>query len=200
MDYFPQVATIAYEGHKSRNPLAFKHYNPDEVVGGKTLREHLRFSVCYWHTFRATGADPFGTPTLQRPWDDGSESLDNARRRVDAAFEFMSKLGAPFYCFHDRDVAPDGATLAEANRNFEAIIPHLKSAQQRTGIKLLWGTANLFSHPRYMHGAATSPNADVFAYAVAQVKRAIAATRELAAAITSSGAGARGTRTSTTPT
>jgi xylose isomerase len=179
MDYFPQVGRIAYEGPKSRNPLAFKHYNPDEIVEGKTLREHLRFSVCYWHTFRATGADPFGAPTLQRPWDDGSESLDNAKRRVDAAFEFMSKLGAPFYCFHDRDVAPDGATLAEANRNFEAIVPHLKSAQERTGIKLLWGTANLFSHPRYIHGAATSPNADVFAYAAAQVKRAIAATREL---------------------
>jgi xylose isomerase len=179
MDYFPQVGKIAYEGPKGRNPLAFKHYNPDEVVEGKTLREHLRFSVCYWHTFRATGADPFGAPTLQRPWDDGSESLDNAKRRVDAAFEFMSKLGAPFYCFHDRDVAPDGANLAEAIRNFEAIIPHLKSAQQRTGIKLLWGTANLFSHPRYMHGAATSPNADVFAYAAGQVKRAIAATQEL---------------------
>jgi xylose isomerase len=179
MDYFPQVGKIAYDGPKSRNPLAFKHYNPDEIVEGKSLREHLRFSVCYWHTFRATGADPFGAPTLQRPWDDGTESLDNARRRVDAAFEFISKLGAPFYCFHDRDVAPDGATLAEANRNFEAIIPHLKAAQDRTGVKLLWGTANLFSHPRYMHGAATSPNADVFAYAAAQVKRAIAATHEL---------------------
>ncbi|HEV8066162.1 MAG TPA: xylose isomerase [Planctomycetaceae bacterium] len=179
MDYFPQVGSIPYEGPKSKNSLAFKHYNADEVVEGKTLREHLRFSVCYWHTFRATGADPFGAPTLQRPWDDGSESLDNAKRRIDAAFEFMSKLRAPFYCFHDRDVAPDGATLAEANRNFEAIIPHLKSAQQRTGIKLLWGTANLFSHPRYLHGAATSCNADVFAYAAAQVKRAIAATQEL---------------------
>ncbi len=118
-------------------------------------------------------------PTLQRPWDDGTDSLDNAKRRVDAAFEFISKFGAPFYCFHDRDVAPDGPTLAEANRNFEAIIPHLKSAQDRTGVKLLWGTANLFSHPRYLHGAATSCNADVFAYAAAQVKRAIAATQEL---------------------
>jgi xylose isomerase len=179
MDYFPQVSKIAYEGPKTKNPLAFKHYNADEVVEGKSLREHLRFSVCYWHTFRATGADPFGAPTLQRPWDDGSESLDNARRRVDVAFEFISKVGAPFYCFHDRDVAPDGPTLAEANRNFDAIIPHLKSAQDRTGVKLLWGTANLFSHPRYLHGAATSCNADVFAYAAAQVKRAIAATQEL---------------------
>src|SRR5271170_2726120 len=182
MDYFPQVGSIAYEGPKSRNPLAFKHYNPDEIVEGKTLREQLRFSVCYWHTFRATGADPFGAPTLQRPWDDGSESLDNARRRVDAAFEFISKLGAPFYCFHDRDVAPDGATLAEANKNLDAIVPHLKAAQERSGIKLLWGTANLFSHPRYMHGAATSPNADAFAYAAAQVKKAIEVTKELGGA------------------
>src|ERR1700728_2456357 len=179
MDYFPQVGKIPYEGPKSKNPLAFKHYNADAVVEGKTQRDHLRFSVCYWHTFRATGADPFGAPTLQRPWDDGSESLDNAKRRVDAAFEFIAKLGAPFYCFHDRDVAPDGPTLAEANRNFEAIIPHLKSAQGRTGVKLLWGSGNLFSHPRYLHGAATSCNADVFAYAAAQVKRAIAATQEL---------------------
>jgi xylose isomerase len=182
MDYFPEVKSVPFEGPKSRNPLAFRHYNADEVVEGKTLRDHLRFSVCYWHTFRATGADPFGAPTLLRPWDDGSESIENAKRRVDAAFEFVSKLGAPFYCFHDRDVAPDGSTLMAANRNLEAIVPHLKAAQDRTGIKLLWGTANLFSHPRYLHGAATSPNADVFAYAAAQVKKAIEVTHELGGA------------------
>jgi xylose isomerase len=179
MDYFPEIKRIPFEGPKSRNPLAFRHYNPDEIVEGKTLRDHLRFSVCYWHTFRATGADPFGAPTLLRPWDDGSESIENAKHRVDAAFEFISKLGAPFYCFHDRDVAPDGASLAAANRNLDEIVPRLKSAQERTGVKLLWGTANLFSHPRYMHGAATSPNADVFAYAAAQVKKAIEVTHEL---------------------
>ncbi len=179
MDYFPEIKKIPFEGPKSRNPLAFRYYNADEIVEGKSLREHLRFSVCYWHTFRATGADPFGAPTLCRPWDDGSESVDNAKRRVDAAFEFMSKLGAPFYCFHDRDVAPDGSTLMAANRNLDAIVPQLKAAQERTGVKLLWGTANLFSHPRYMHGAATSPNADVFAYAAAQVKKAIEVTHEL---------------------
>jgi xylose isomerase len=179
MAYFPEISKIAYEGPQSRNRLAFRHYNPDEVVEGRTLREHLRFSVCYWHTFRGTGTDPFGAATLERPWDDGSESVENAIRRVDAAFEFMEKLGAPFYCFHDRDVAPEGANLAEANRNLDAVAAHLKLAQQRTGIELLWGTANLFSHPRYLHGAATSPNADVFAYAAAQVKKAIEVTHEL---------------------
>ncbi len=143
------------------------------------MREQLRFSVCYWHTFRGTGTDPFGSATLVRPWDDGSNTLDNARRRVDAAFEFIQKLGAPYYCFHDRDVAPEGPTLAETNRNLDAVVAHLKQAQKQTGIKLLWGTANLFSHPRYMHGAATSPTADVFAFAAAQVKKAIEVTHEL---------------------
>ena len=179
MAAFPDVSRIEYEGPDSKNPLAFKHYNPDEQIEGQTMRDLFRFSVCYWHTFRGTGSDPFGAPTLQRPWDDGSDSLDNAKRRVDAAFEFIEKLGAPFYCFHDRDVAPEGATLAETNKNLDAIVAKLKEAQQATGIKLLWGTANLFSHPRYMHGAATSPNADVFAYAAAQVKKAIEVTHEL---------------------
>ena len=179
MAYFPEVPKIPYEGPRSRNPLAFKQYNADELVEGKTMRDHLRFSIAYWHTFRGTGSDPFGAPTLRRPWDDGSDSVENAVRRVDAAFEFMEKLGAPFYCFHDRDVAPEGATLAETNGNLDRVVEALKQAQQRTGIRLLWGTANLFSHPRYMHGAATSPNADVFAFAAAQVKRALEATHEL---------------------
>ena len=179
MSCFPDVPRIPYEGPDSKNPLAFHHYDPNEVVEGRTMREHLRFSVCYWHTFRGTGSDPFGAPTLLRPWDDGSDSIDNAKRRVDAAFEFIEKLGAPFYCFHDRDVAPDGKTLSEANRNLDAVVEHLSAAQERTGIELLWGTANLFSHPRYMHGAATSPNADVFAYAAAQVKKAIEVTHRL---------------------
>lgn len=179
MAYFPEVSKVEFEGPDSRNPLAFRHYNPAEVVEGRTMEEWLRFSVCYWHTFRGTGVDPFGAPTLQRPWDDGSDSIDNALKRVDVAFEFMSKLGAPFYCFHDRDVAPDGPTLVEANKNLDTIAAKLKEKQTETGIKLLWGTANLFSHPRYMHGAATSPNADVFAYAGAQVKKAIEVTHEL---------------------
>jgi xylose isomerase len=179
MEYFPEVPRIPYEGRDSKNPLAFKHYNPDEVVEGKTLKEWLRFSVCYWHTFRGTGADPFGAPTMLQPWDDGTNSVENAVKRVDVAFEFIEKLGAPFYCFHDRDVAPEGATLAETNANLDQVAARLKEAQQRTGVKLLWGTANLFSHPRYLHGAATSPNADVFAFAAAQVKKAIEVTHEL---------------------
>jgi xylose isomerase len=180
MTYFPDVPErIPYEGPGSKAPFAFKHYDADAVIEGRTMSDWLRFSVCYWHTFRATGVDPFGAATLERPWDDGSESIDNAKKRVDVAFDFISRLGVPYYCFHDRDVAPDGATLAEANANLDAIAAHLKEAQDRTGIKLLWGTANLFSHPRYLHGAATSCNADVFAYAAAQVKKAIEVTHAL---------------------
>lgn len=178
-EFFPGVPVIEYEGPKSKNPLAFKHYNPDEVVEGQKLRDLLRFSVCYWHTFRGTGSDPFGSATLQRPWDDGSNSVANAIKRVHAAFEFITKLGAPFYCFHDRDVAPEGDTLAESNKNLDEVVKALKDQQKKTGVKLLWGTANLFSHPRYMHGAATSCNADVFAYAAAQVKKAIEVTHTL---------------------
>jgi xylose isomerase len=143
------------------------------------MQEHLRFSVVYWHTFRGTGSDPFGPGTMLRPWDDGSESVENAQRRARVAFEFIEKLGAPFYAFHDRDVAPEGKTLAESNKNFDAVVKVLKEEQQRTGIKLLWGTANLFSNPRYMHGAATSCNADAFAYAAAQVKKCLEVTKEL---------------------
>ncbi len=179
MAYFPDVAKIEFEGPSTDNPLAFRHYNPDEVVDGKTMRELLRFSVCYWHTFRGTGVDPFGSPTMQRPWEDGTDSVDNALRRVDVAFEFMEKLQAPFYCFHDRDVAPEASTLKETNENLDRIVAKLKAEQKRTGIELLWGTANLFSNPRFMHGAATTCNADVFAFAGAQVKKAIEVTHEL---------------------
>ena len=176
---FPDVRRIEYEGPKSRNPLAFRWYNPDEVIAGKTMRDHLRFSVVYWHTFRGTGADPFGAPTMVRPWDDGSDSVANAVQRVRVAFEFFEKLGCPYYAFHDRDVAPEGASLTDSNRNLDAVVAVIKEEQQRTGVRLLWGTANLFSHPRYMHGAATSPNADVFAYAAAQVKKCLEVTFEL---------------------
>lgn len=179
MPAFPEVPKIKFEGPESRNPLAFRHYNPDEMVAGKTMRDHLRFSVVYWHTFRGTGGDPFGAGTLQRPWDDGSASVENAVKRVGVAFEFMEKLGAPYYAFHDRDVAPEGATLMESHQNLDAVVKELKAQQARTGIKLLWGTANLFSNPRYLHGAATSCNADAFAYAAAQVKKALEVTLEL---------------------
>lgn len=182
MEAFKGIKHIRYEGPKSKNPLAFKHYNPNEKVEGKNMRDHLRFAVCYWHTFRGTGSDPFGVGTMQRPWDDGSNSVGNAQRRVHAAFEFMEKLGAPFYCFHDRDVAPEGRTLAETNANLDAVVPVLKAEQRRTGIKLLWGTANLFSNPRYVHGAATSCNAEVFAFAAAQVKKALEVTQALGGA------------------
>lgn len=178
-EYFPDVPQISYEGPSSTNPLAFRHYNAEEMVAGRSMKDWLRFSVCYWHTFRGNGVDPFGAPTLGRPWDDGSESVDNALKRVDVAFEFITKLGAPYYCFHDRDVAPEGATLAESNANLDKVVAKLKEAQETTGVKLLWGTANLFSNPRFLHGAATSPNADVFAYAAAQVKKAIEVTHEL---------------------
>jgi xylose isomerase len=176
---FPQISSIPYEGPSSKNPLAFKHYNADEVLLGKTMREHLRFSVAYWHTFRGTGSDPFGAGTMLRPWDDGSNSVENACQRARVAFEFIEKLGATFYAFHDRDVAPEGASLAESNRNLDAVAKVLREEQQRTGIKLLWGTACLFANPRFVHGAATSPNADVFAYAAAQVKKALEVTHEL---------------------
>src|SRR5258706_7260937 len=179
---FAQIPKIAFEGPKSRNPLAFKHYNADEVVGGKTMRDHLRFSVVYWHTFRNRLSDPFGVGTAMRPWDDGSESVEHGRNRVRVAFEFMEKLGAPFYAFHDRDVAPEGRDLAQTNKNFDSVAKVLNEEQQRSGIRLLWGTACLFAHPRYMHGAATSCNADVFAYAAAQVKKALEVTHELGGA------------------
>ena len=143
------------------------------------MRDHLRFSIVYWHTFRGTGADPFGPGTADRPWDDGSESVANAQNRARVAFELFEKLQAPYYAFHDRDVAPEGATLAESHQNFDAVADVLEEEQQRTGVKLLWGTANMFSNPRFMHGAATSCNADVFAYAASQVKKAMEVTQRL---------------------
>lgn len=179
MAFFPDVNKIQYEGPDSTNPLAFAHYNAEEVVEGKTMRDHLRFSVAYWHTMRGTGADPFGPGCHVRPWEDGTDSVDMAIKRVRVAFEFMEKLGVPYYCFHDRDIAPEGSNLRETNANLDKVVAALKEEQQRTGIKLLWGTANLFSNKRFVHGAATSCNADVFAYAAAQVKKALEITHEL---------------------
>ena len=179
MSAFPDIDVVQYEGPDSDNPLAFRWYNPDEVVGGKTMKDHLRFSIVYWHTFRGTGADPFGAGTMVRPWDDGSESVENACNRARAAFELFEKLQAPYYAFHDRDVAPEGASLKETHANFEAVAKVLQEEQQRSGVKLLWGTANMFSNPRFLHGAATTSNADVYAYAAAQVKKAMEITHEL---------------------
>jgi xylose isomerase len=182
MAAFPEISRIPFEGRQSTNPLAFRYYDENEVVAGKKMKDHLRFSVVYWHTFRGTGSDPFGPGTALRPWDDDSNSVENAQQRARVAFEFIEKLGAPFYAFHDRDVAPEGANLAESNKNLDAVVKVFKEEQQRTGIKLLWGTANLFSNPRFMHGAATSCNAEVFAYAAAQVKKALEVTHELGGA------------------
>ena len=179
MSYFSDVNKIAYEGPDTKNDLAFRHYDADAMVEGKTMRDHLRFSVVYWHTFRGTGADPFGGPTLLRPWDDGSNSVENAQNRVRVAFEFMEKLGAPYFAFHDIDISPEGNTLSETQNNFDRVVETIEEEMQRTGIKLLWGTANLFSHPRYMHGAATSCNAESFAYAAAQVRKCIEVTKRL---------------------
>ena len=179
MSAFPDVPTIQYEGRDSDNPLAFRWYNPDEIVEGKSMKEHLRFSIVYWHTFRGTGADPFGPGTADRPWDDGTESVENAQNRARAAFELFEKLQAPYYAFHDRDVAPEGDTLAKSHANLDAVADVLEEEQKRSGVKLLWGTANMFSNPRFMHGAATSSNADVFAYGAGQVKKAMEVTKRL---------------------
>ncbi len=176
---FPKIPKIKFEGPDSKNPLAFKHYNPDEIVEGKSMKDHLRFSVVYWHTMRGVGADMFGPGTWNRPWEDGSNSVSMAVKRASVMFEFCEKLGAPYYAFHDRDVAPEGRSLAESNRNLDKVVKELKKLQNNTGIKLLWGTACLFANPRFMHGAATSCNADVFAYAAAQVKKCLEVTKEL---------------------
>ena len=176
---FFDVPHIRFEGSKSSNPLAFRHYDPAEVIDGVTMKDHMRFSIAYWHSFRGTGSDPFGPGTIQRPWESGKDAVSVAKKRMDAAFEFFLKIEAPFWAFHDRDIAPEGATLAESNKNLDAIIAHAKVLQKATGVKLLWGTANLFSNPRYMCGAATNPDAHVFAYAAAQVKKAMEVTHEL---------------------
>ncbi len=177
--HFTKIKTIRYEGPGSTNSLAFKHYNPAETVNGKTMKEQMRFSIAYWHSFRGVGSDPFGPGTIVRPWEKGKDPVSIAKVRMDAAFEFFTKIGAPCYAFHDRDIAPEGRSLAESNRNLDKIVAHARGLQKSTGVKLLWGTANLFSNPRYMCGAATNPDAHVFAYAAAQVKKALEVTKAL---------------------
>ncbi len=177
--HFPNIPTIGYEGPQSDRALAFRHYNPTEVIDGRTMSAHLRFSIAYWHAFRGTGSDPFGPGTILRPWEKGSDEVSVAKKRMDAAFEFFQKIRAPFWAFHDRDIAPEGRTLAESNKHLDKIVAHAHDLQEATGVKLLWGTANLFSNPRYMSGASTNPDAHVFAYAAAQVKKALEVTKEL---------------------
>ncbi len=178
-EYFPGIGRIRYEGPESDNALAFKAYDPARVVAGKTMEEHLRFAVCYWHTFCAEGADPFGPGTRSHAWAVKTDAMDRSRDRLDAAFEFFSKLNVPFWCFHDFDLAGEGASVAESEANLRAMVELAGERQLETGLRLLWGTANLFSHPRYMNGAATNPDFAVVARAAAQVKAALDATVEL---------------------
>ena len=180
MVLFPGIGKIAYEGPESKHPLAFKHYNPSETVMGKTMEEHLRFAVAYWHTFKGDGSDPFGDKNMIRPWDK-YKGMDLAKARVEAAFEFFEKLDVPFFCFHDRDIAPEGDNLIETNQNLDKIVAMIKDYMRTSKVKLLWNTSNLFTHPRYVHGAATSCNADVFAYGAAQVKKSLEIAVELGA-------------------
>jgi len=180
-DFFTTVDKISYEGTESDNPLAFRWYDKDREVLGKRMGDHLRFAVCYWHTFCWPGGDPFGGPCIDRPWfgGDADDAMALANLKLDVAFEFFEKLGVPFFCFHDRDAAPEGSTLAESNANLEAIAERMEAAMERTGLKLLWGTANLFSHRRYMGGAATNPDPEVFAYAAGQVRQIMDITHRL---------------------
>jgi xylose isomerase len=177
--WFDAIPQIRYEGPDSDNPLAYKWYKAEERILGKPMKDWMRNAVCYWHTFRGVALDIFGPGTIQRPWEDGTNSLDMALKRTEVVFDFISKLGVEFYCFHDRDVAPEGADVAETNRNLWSVAKKLKELQKSSGIRLLWGTANMFSHPRFSQGAATTPNADVFAYCANSVKEMIDVTKFL---------------------
>ena len=175
-EYFTGISRIEYEGPGSKNPLAFKFYDETKIVADKSMREHFKFSVAYWHTLCGTGGDPFGPGTKNFPWNESSDPMQASFDRLDAAFEFFTKLGVPFYCFHDRDIAPEGLSIKESANNLDQLVKAAKLKQEESGINLLWGTANLFSHPRYMNGAATNPDFSVVAQAGAQVKSAIDAT------------------------
>lgn len=178
MEYFTKIKSIRYEGKDTQNELAFKYYNPEEVIMGKPMKEHLKFAMSYWHTLTYGGNDSFGDASLIREWDT-LEPMERAKARVHAGFEFMEKLGIEYFCFHDRDIAPEADSLEEYHRNLDEIVDVIDEEMKRTGIRLLWGTSNMFSHPRFMHGAATSPYADVFAYAAAQTKKAMDITHRL---------------------
>ncbi len=175
--FFGDIAKVKYEGPESTNPLAFRHYNPDEIVAGKRMEDHLRFAIAYWHTFTWPGGDPFGGQTFQRPWF--SDTMEAAKLKADVAFEFFQLLGVPYYCFHDADVRPEGTNFAENTRNLGEIVDYFEKKQDETGVKLLWGTANLFSNRRFMSGAATNPDPDVFAFSAATVKTCMDATQRL---------------------
>jgi len=177
--YFPKIGKIKYEGRESKNPLAFKWYDENKVVAGKKMKDHFRFAVAYWHTFCGTGGDPFGAGTKNYPWFEGQDAITRAKNKMDAAFEFITKMGIPFYCFHDIDLVEEGNSIAEYEKNLWEIVKYAKQKQKESGVKLLWGTANVFSHPRYMNGAATNPDFRVLCRAAVQVQNAINATIEL---------------------
>ncbi|MFP6582251.1 MAG: xylose isomerase [Candidatus Hydrogenedentota bacterium] len=178
-EFFEGINKINYEGPESTNPLAFRYYDANKVVAGKTMQEHLRPAICWWHTLCWPGSDVFGDGTFGRPWHDGDDEMAQCEQKVDVGFEFISKMGVPYFCFHDKDVTPEGATLAESNKNLDIIADKLQAKMDETDIKLLWGTANLFSNPRFMSGAASNPDPEVFAYAAAQVKHCIETTHKL---------------------
>ncbi|WP_416440337.1 xylose isomerase [Leeuwenhoekiella sp. A16] len=178
-EYFKGIDKIKFEGKESTNPLAFKYYDADKVVAGKTMKEHFKFAIAYWHTFTGTGGDPFGAPTQNFPWLTNSDPIQQAKDKMDAAFEFITKIGAEYYCFHDFDLIAEGSSLEESEKRLNIITDYALEKQKASGVKLLWGTANCFSNPRYMNGAATNPNFDVLAYAGAQVKGALDATIKL---------------------
>ena len=178
-EFFPGIGEIKYEGKDSKNPLAYKYYNPDQVVAGKTMREHFKFSIAYWHTFCGQGSDPFGPGTQNFEWDQNPDPIQAAKDKADAAFEFITKMGFDYYCFHDIDLIQEGDSFEALEARLKEIVPYLKKKQQESGVKLLWGTANCFSNPRYMNGASTNPNFDVVARAGAQIKLALDATIEL---------------------
>lgn len=178
-EYFPGIGKIAYEGRESDNPLAFKFYDENRRVGGKTMKEHFKFAVAYWHSFCNTGGDPFGVGTKEFPWLAAADPVQRARDKMDAAFEFITKMGIPYFCFHDFDLVDEGDSAAESERRLHAITDYAKEKMKATGVKVLWGTANLFTNPRYMNGAATNPDFDVVAFAAAQVKSALDVTIEL---------------------
>jgi xylose isomerase len=178
-EYFPGINQIQYEGPESKNPLAFKYYDENKVVAGKTMKDHFRFAIAYWHTFCGTGEDPFGPGTQPLPWLEGDNDMQIAKQKLDAAFEFITKLGVPYYCFHDRDMAPEGDNVEESEANLKELVALAKQKQAASGVKLLWGTANVFSHERYMNGASTNPDFQVVTHVAAQVKAAMDATVEL---------------------
>ena len=180
MSYFKDIAPVAYEGTDSVSDLAFRHYNPDEVIGGKRMEDHLRFALAWWHSFAWPGGDPFGGQTFERPWF--GDTMADAKAKADAAFELFAILGQPFFCFHDADIRPEGSTFAESTRNLEEMVDYIGAKMEPTDIKLLWGTANLFTHRRFMAGAATNPDPDVFAYSAATVKTCMDATLKLGGA------------------